>query len=103
MTEPDVCACGHDATDHGLSFGCVYCYCRSLTSDPCHVYCKPCTDCGQHMPRRTAADRCPECRCWTPDDQRPPQPANSSAGIRRLALQAAEAAVRDAKVKGGRT
>jgi len=40
---------------------------------------------------------CPDCRCWTPEDDAPVQPATSSAWARKAALQAAEAAIRAAK------
>jgi hypothetical protein len=45
------------------------------------------------------AHACPDCRCWTPDDEKPAQPSTSSEWARRAALEAAEAAVRAAKDK----
>lgn len=47
---------------------------------------------------------CPTCGGpYNPaDDATPPQPSASSAGIRKLALDAAAAAVRAAKERGGR-
>jgi hypothetical protein len=43
------------------------------------------------------AHACPDCRCWTPEDDGPTQPATSSAWARRQALEAAAAAVQAAR------
>lgn len=45
------------------------------------------------------AHPCPDCRCWTPDDDQPVQPATSSEWARRQAREAAAAAVKAAKDK----
>lgn len=48
------------------------------------------------------AHACPDCRCWTPDDDNPTQPSTASRWAIEAALKAAADGVRAAKERGGR-